>query len=53
LKGNPLPASFEIVFKDMKINQIDPKKMKEYSEKIKGVEEVEHADSGWSNLRAP
>lgn len=44
LKENPLPASFEVVFKDVNINQIDPKKVKEYLEKIEGVEEVEYTE---------
>lgn len=44
LKENPLPASFEVVFKDVNINQIVPKKVKEYLEKIEGVEEVAYTE---------
>ncbi len=41
---NPLPASYEIVFKDVKNYQIDPKKLKESLEKLRGVEEVQYTE---------
>lgn len=41
---NPLPASYEIVFKDVKNYQIDPKKLKESLEKLEGVEEVQYTE---------
>lgn len=41
---NPLPASFEIVFRDVSINEVDPKKTKEYLEKIEGVDEVQYSE---------
>ncbi len=40
---NPLPASFEIIFRDMAHNQLDPKKMKTDLEKIEGVDEVQYS----------
>jgi len=43
LKKNPLPASFEILFKDVNIHQINPGKMKEEIEKIEGVDEVQYS----------
>ena len=44
LKKNPLPASFEIVFKDVNIRQLNPRKMKEEIEKIEGVDEVQYSE---------
>lgn len=44
LKKNPLPASFEIVFKDVRNRQTDIKKVKESLEKIEGVEEVQYSE---------
>ncbi len=41
---NPLPASYEIVIKDVKDYQIDPKKLKESLEKLEGVEEVQYTE---------
>jgi len=43
LKKNPLPASFELLFKDVNIHQINPGKMKEEIEKIEGVDEVQYS----------
>ena len=43
LKKNPLPASFEILFRDVNIHQINPGKMKEEIEKIEGVDEVQYS----------
>lgn len=44
LTENPLPASFELVFKEVSIGQIDPKKTKEVLEKIEGVDEVQYSE---------
>lgn len=44
LKENPLPASFEIIFKDVDIRQLDPQRMKEEIEKIEGVQEVQYSE---------
>jgi cell division transport system permease protein len=44
LSHNPLPASFEVVFRDVRMSQIDPKKMKADLEKIKGVGEVQYSE---------
>ncbi len=44
LKKNALPASFEVVFKDVNNNQLDPKKMKANLEKIDGVGEVQYSE---------
>ena len=41
---NPLPASFEVVFKDMKNDQIDLKKIKAKLEKIDGVDEIQYSE---------
>jgi cell division transport system permease protein len=41
LSHNPLPASFEILFKDARKNQLDPKRIKKDLEKVKGVSEVQ------------
>lgn len=43
LKSNPLPASFELIFRDVNIHQINPGKMKTEIEKIEGVEEVQYS----------
>jgi cell division transport system permease protein len=44
LKENPLPASFEIVFRDVNIRQLDPERIKEEIEKIQGVQEVQYSE---------
>jgi cell division transport system permease protein len=44
LKENPLPASFEIIFKDVKDYHVDPKKIKEDLERIEGVDEVQYSE---------
>jgi len=43
LSRNPLPASFEVVFKQIDSPQEDPKKIKEVLEKIDGVDEVQYS----------
>ncbi len=44
LSGNPLPASFEVVFKDVEANELDPKRLKAELEKVGGVEEVQYSE---------
>lgn len=44
LTGNPLPASFEILFKDVNVDQINPKEIKEHLERIEGVDEVQYSE---------
>lgn len=41
---NPLPASFEIVFKDINRGQLDPKKIKKDLEDVEGVDEVQYSE---------
>ena len=50
LKENPLPASFEIVFKDVNIRQLNPPRMKEEIEKIEGVQEVQYSEEWLDRL---
>jgi cell division transport system permease protein len=50
LKENPLPASFEIAFKDVNIRQLDPQNMKEEIEKIEGVQEVQYSEEWLDRL---
>ena len=52
LKENPLPASFEIVFKDVNIRQLDPQRVKEEIEKIEGVQEVQYSEEWLDRLEA-
>jgi len=44
LKKNPLPSSFELVFKDVDGFQIDPKNIKNSLEKMEGVDEVQYSE---------
>ena len=44
LTRNPLPASFEVLFKDMVKNRVDPKEVKQDLEKMAGVDEVQYSD---------
>lgn len=44
LTRNPLPASFEVLFKDVVKNRVDPKRVKEDLEKMAGVAEVQYSD---------
>jgi cell division transport system permease protein len=44
LQDNPLPASFEIVFKDLNSHGINAKEMKEKLEKIEGIDEVQYSE---------
>lgn len=43
LSENPLPASFEIIFKDVNRHPVDPKKIKAVLEKKEGVDEVQYS----------
>jgi len=51
LKINPLPASFEVVFKDVRNHQIDPKKIKKSLEKIKSVNEVQYSEQWTERIK--
>ena len=44
LTRNPLPASFEVLFKDVVKNRVDLKRVKEDLEKMAGVAEVQYSD---------
>lgn len=44
LEENPLPASFEIIFRDVNDYQIDPQKIKKDLEKLEGVDEVRYSE---------
>lgn len=44
LTRNPLPASFEVVFKDIESPETDPQKIKKVIEKIDGVNEVQYSE---------
>lgn len=44
LKENPLPASFEILFRDLNVHRMSPKKIKAEIEKIEGVDEVHYSE---------
>jgi cell division transport system permease protein len=41
---NPLPASYEITFKNRKEHQIEPKRIKVLLEQIEGVDEVQYSE---------
>jgi cell division transport system permease protein len=51
LKKNPLPASFEIVFKDVRHHQVDPKEIKRSLEKIAGVTEVQYSEQWTERIK--
>jgi cell division transport system permease protein len=42
LTNNPLPASFEVVFRDVKENRFEPRMAKISLEKVAGVDEVQY-----------
>jgi cell division transport system permease protein len=44
LNENPLPASFEVVFKNISWGSLNPKKIKEDLEKLNGVDEVQYSE---------
>jgi cell division transport system permease protein len=44
LSKNPLPASFEVVFKDIEGHKTDPQAIKKELEKMEGVEEVQYSE---------
>ena len=44
LTQNPLPASFEVLFKDVVKNRVEPKEVKDGLEKMAGVDEVQYSD---------
>lgn len=44
LSHNPLPASFEVVFGNVKGKEIDPRKIKSQLEYLEGVEDVQYSE---------
>jgi cell division transport system permease protein len=44
LKTNPLPSSFELVFKDVDDPEIDPRHIKDSLEEMEGVDEVQYSE---------
>jgi cell division transport system permease protein len=44
IKNNPLPSSFEIVFRDIKDIRVEPGNLKESLERLDGVEEVQYSE---------
>ena len=44
ITSNPLPASFEITFKDRKEHKIDAKRIKVFLEQLEGVDEVQYSE---------
>lgn len=44
LTKNPLPASFEVMFKDSEKDRFDPRRVKTELEKVKGVSEVQYSE---------
>jgi cell division protein FtsX len=41
---NPLPASYEVLFRDVSKHHIDPKAIKDKIEKMEGVDEVQYSE---------
>jgi cell division transport system permease protein len=50
LTKNPLPASFEVLFKGSGRSQVDPKMVKEKLEKMEGVDEVQYTEQWLDRL---
>lgn len=44
LTRNPLPASFEVLFRDVVKNRVEPAEVKQGLEKMAGVDEVQYSD---------
>ena len=44
ITSNPLPASFEITFKDRKEHKVDAKRIKVFLEQLDGVDEVQYSE---------
>jgi cell division transport system permease protein len=44
LTRNPLPASFEVLFRDVVKNRVEPREVKQGLEKMTGVDEVQYSD---------
>jgi cell division transport system permease protein len=44
LSRNPLPASFEVIFKGMDFPETDPQRIKKELENIEGVDEVQYSE---------
>ena len=52
LSGNPLPASYDVVFKDMEGQRPDAQKIKKELEKIDGIEEVQYSEEWLKRFEA-
>ena len=50
LTKNPLPASYEVLFKDVAKHRIDPKAIKEKIERMEGVDEVQYSEQWLESL---
>jgi cell division transport system permease protein len=44
ITSNPLPASFEITFKDRKEHKVDAKRIKVFLDQLEGVDEVQYSE---------
>ena len=44
LSKNPLPASYEVILKDVKRHTVDPRKIKDILEETRGVNEVQYSE---------
>jgi cell division transport system permease protein len=44
LENNPLPSSYELIFKNAKRNRVNPKEIKNSLEKMEGIDEVQYSD---------
>lgn len=51
LKRNPLPSSYEILFKNAKENRINPKGIKASLERMRGVDEVQYSEQWAERFR--
>jgi cell division transport system permease protein len=52
LSGNPLPASYDVIFKDVKDKKPDVQKIKKAFEKMDGVEEVQYSEEWLKRFEA-
>ena len=53
ITSNPLPASFEITFKDRKEHKVDAKRIKVFLEQLEGVDEVQYSQQRLQRLEDP
>jgi len=50
LTRNPLPASYELLFRDVVKHRVDPKSIKDKIEKMEGVDEVQYSEQWLERL---